>query len=117
MLVGALAAASMATVHFFYGWNPVRGFGYAGLVCVVLGLIYIPLHIAGGPILRILINALFVLGFSLILSVVDVSGTVAFDLVAIGLSVFWMFTRIQLSSWSYEKICDDCGEECWMEES
>jgi hypothetical protein len=117
MLVGALAAASMATLHFFYGWNPGRALGYAGLGCVVLGLVYIPIRIVSGPILRTLINALFVLGFSLILSVVDVSGSAAFDLVVIGLSVFWMFTRIQLSSWSYDKICDECGEECWMEKS
>jgi hypothetical protein len=117
MLVGALAAISVATLHFFYGWNPGEVFGYMGLGCVVLGLVYIPLRIASGPILRSLINALFVLGFSLILSVVDVSGNAAFDLVVIGLSVFWMFTRIQLSSWSYDKICDECGEECWAEES
>jgi len=117
MLVGALAAASVATLHFFYGWNPGGVFGYMGLGCVVLGLVYIPLRIASGAILRSLINALFVLGFSLILSVVDVSGNAAFDLVVIGLSVFWMFTRIQLSSWSYDKFCDECGEECWAEES
>ena len=115
MLVGALAAASIATLHFLLGWNPSRGFGYAGLGFVVLGLVYIPLRVARGPVLRVLINAIFVLGFSLIISVVDVSGSAAFDLVVIGLSVFWMFTRIQLSSWSYEKICDDCGEECWMQ--
>lgn len=116
MFVGALAAVAVATLHFFFGWNPGRAFGYVGLAFVVLGLLYIPLRIAGGPIQRSLINALFVLGFSLILSTVDVSGSATFDMVVIGLSVFWMFTRIQLSSWSYDKICDECGEECWMGE-
>jgi hypothetical protein len=116
LLIGALAAVSVATLHFIYGWNPGRVFGYAGLVCVVLGLLYIPLWIAHGPILRTLINALFVLGFALTLSSVDGSGSSAFDLVVIGLCVFWMFTRIQLSRWSHDNVCDECGEECWKGE-
>ncbi|TRO48488.1 hypothetical protein E2P65_02775 [Candidatus Bathyarchaeota archaeon] len=116
MLAGSLAAIAVATLYFLYGWNPGRAFGYTGLACVVLGLLYIPLRIARGPIQRSLINALFVLGFSLILSTVDASGSAAFDLVVIGISVFWMFTRIQLSSWSYDRICDECGEECWTGE-
>ena len=113
LLVGALLAVSVSTLHFICGWNFGRVYGYAGLACVVLGLLYIPLRIAPRPILRSLINTLFVLGFALTLSSVGGSGSSAFDLVVIGLCVFWMFTRIQLSRWNHDNICDECGEECW----
>ena len=116
LLIGALAAVLVATLHFIYAWVPGRGFGYAGLAFVVLGLLYIPLRIAKRPFPRSLINALFVLGFSLTLSSVSGSGSSTLHLVIIGLCVFWMFTRIQLSHWNHDNVCEECREECWKGE-
>ena len=53
-----------------------------------------------------------VAGFALLLVVVDEIGSLELDLIFIGLCVFWMFTRIQLSSWDHERICSGCGYRC-----
>jgi hypothetical protein len=31
---------------------------------------------------------------------------------AIGFCVFWIYTRIMLSSWDHDRICRRCGHSC-----
>ena len=112
LLIGAIAALTVATLGLIYRITPPPLTGYIGLALVLLGLIYNPLLNITTPILRTLINALFVPGFSLILVAADGHGNLGLDLLVIALSVYWMYTRIQLSGLSHDAICDNCEEPC-----
>jgi hypothetical protein len=112
LLMGAIAALAVATLGLVYRIIPPPITGYLGLAFVLLGLIYNPLLNITTPILRALINALFILGFSLILVAVDGHGNLGLSLLMIALSVYWMYTRIQLSSLNHDEICDGCEEPC-----
>ena len=112
LLIGAIAALAVATLGLVYGITLPPIAGYLGLALVLLGLIYNPLLNITDPILRTLINALFVPGFSLILVAADGHGNPGLSLLVIALSVYWMYTRIQLSSLNHEEICDGCEEPC-----
>jgi len=112
LLIGAIAAIAVATLGLVYGITLPTIAGYLGLALVLLGLIYNPLLNITTPILRTLINALLVPGFSLILVAADGHGNPGFSLLVIALSVYWMYTRIQLSGLSHDEICDDCEEPC-----
>lgn len=112
LFIGAVTALSSATMYFVYNYRLPTISGYIGLGCVILGLLYIPLLKTRIPILRSAYNALFVFGFALVLVMVDGVGNLSFDLVVIGLCVLWMFTRIQLSRWSYDALCGGCDEIC-----
>ena len=112
LLIGAIAALAVATLGLVCGITLPPITGYLGLALVLLGLIYNPLLNITTPILRTLINALLVPGFSLILVAADGHGNPGLSLLVIALSVYWMYTRIQLSSLNHEEICDDCEEPC-----
>ena len=112
LLIGAIVALIVATLGLFYRMNPPPITGYLGLALVLLGLIYNPFLNITTPILRTLINALFVPGFSLILVAADGHGSPGLDLLVTALSVYWMYTRIQLSRLSHDEICDGCVEPC-----
>ena len=112
LLIGAIAALIVATLGLVYRMNPPPITGYLGLALVLLGLIYNPFLNITTPILRTLINALFVPGFSLILVAADSHGSPGLDLLVTALSVYWMYTRIQLSRLSHDEICDGCVEPC-----
>lgn len=111
LLVGAVASIIFAILYFVYNFRLPAVSGYLGLGFVVLGLVFIPL-VKTRPVFRSGINALFVLGFSLVLISVDRMGNLGFDLVVIGLCVYWIFTRIQLSRWSHDTVCGGCDEPC-----
>lgn len=112
LLVGASTAVVVATHHFVLGVHYPAVTAFVGLGCVAVGLLHLRLLRAGGPVLRFALNAALVMGFALVLVGVDSVRGPGFDLVVIGLCVFWMFTRIQLSSWDHERICYSCGYRC-----
>jgi hypothetical protein len=112
LFAGAIAALSTATLYFIFDYRPPALAGYVGLGFVVLGLLYNILLKEGPPFVRTALNFLFVLGFALILVAVDGVGDPGLDLFAIGLCTYWMFTRIQLSRWSHDRICGACDEDC-----
>lgn len=112
LAVGAIASISVATLHFVYGFQLPAISGYFGVGFVALGLLFIPLTGTRSAPLRMAINSLFVLGFGILLSAVDGVGNLIFDIIAIGLCVHWMSTRIQLSRWSHGVVCGGCDEPC-----
>ena len=112
LLLGASTALILSTLHFFSGFTYPWATSFVGLGCVVLGLLHIPLLRTSILILRTAFNLALVAGFALLLVGVDEIGSLELDLIAIGLCVFWMFTRIQLSSWDHERICRGCGYRC-----
>ena len=112
LLIGVIIAWSISFHHFILGFNYPQTTGYLGLLFTFLGLVYIPLLKPENPLLRTLYNSLFVVGFALILVVVDNKGVSANDYLIIGLSLFWMYSRIQFSSWGHNQICNHCDNPC-----
>ena len=108
LLIGAIFAASISFHHFILGFIYPWMMGYLGLLFTSLGLIYIPILKPENPLQRTMYNILFVVGFALILVVVDNSGSLSYDYLIIGLSLFWMYTRIKFSNWGHNQICDSC---------
>jgi hypothetical protein len=112
LFIGATSSLLLSAVYLMF--NPVipLGVGMLGLVFVTCGLLYIPV-LKNLPIgLRTAVNAIFVVGFVLTLMVVVGVGNVEVALITIGFFVFWMYTRIQLSQWRHNVICDGCDEQC-----
>ncbi len=112
LLVGAIAALSTTTLYFIFNYHPPALSGYFGLGFVVIGLLYNILMRQGSPFVRTALNFLFVFGFALVLVAVDGVGDLGLVFFVIGLCAFWMFTRIQLSRWSHDKVCGACEEDC-----
>lgn len=112
LLIGAVSSLALSTSYFFSSTVYPAYTGYFGLAFVVLGLIYIPLLGNLWTGFRMIINTMFVLGFSLVLISVDRLGDPTTDLIVICLCVYWMYTRIQSSRWGHDKICAECEEPC-----
>jgi len=116
LLIGAIMAGVISFHHFILNVNYPQTAGYLGLLFSILGLSYIPLLKLKNPLLRTLYNSLFVIGFALILVVVDNSGSSSYDYLIIGLSVFWMYSRIKFSNWGHNQICNNCDDLCKNDE-
>jgi len=114
LLIGTSMAFVIATLYFLFDFVYPSAVAFIGIVCVALGLLVVPLPRSGASSLWIAFNAALVVGFALILSGVDQVSGLNLELFVIGMCVFWMFTRIQLSSWNHGKICRSCsyGNEC-----
>ena len=112
LLLGTILASVISFHHFIMGFSYHQTAGYLGLIFSFLGLVYIPILKPGIPFMRTLYNILFVVGFALILVVVDNSGILAYDYLIIGISIFWMYSRIQFSSWGHDQICSQCVNPC-----
>jgi len=65
--------------------------------------------------IHVILNSLFVMSFFLItVSVIEITGELIFGFVAIILSILWLDTRAQLSSWQHGRICAECDKNCKM---
>ena len=112
LFIGATSSLLLSAVYLMFNPALPLGVGLLGLAFVTLGLLYIPV-LKNLPIgLRTAVNAIFVVGFPLTLMVVVGVGNVEMALITIGFFVFWMYTRIQLSQWSHNVVCDGCDEPC-----
>jgi len=112
ILIGVCTALVITTLHFIFDIPFVAATAYIGLGCVVVGLLFIPFKKKDIPLQHSAFHLALVVGFSLVLVGVDGLGSFEFDLVAIGLCIFWMYTRIQLSRWDHDRICGVCGFKC-----
>lgn len=112
LLLGSLISLAVASSHFIFGIRFPLFSGYMGVASIIFGLFYVPVFTPREPWLRVLCNLLLVTGFALTLTGVDNVGYLGFDLTVVGLCVFWILTRIQLSRWSHDAVCAVCGEPC-----
>ena len=112
LLIGSIIAIINATLHFQSSATIPQCAGHFGLGFVFLGLVYNPLLKIKIPFLRLIINVLFVYGFSIILVVVDQTNSYVLVLFVIMISVYWMYTRIQMSSWTHDFECNNCEDYC-----
>jgi len=112
LLLGALISLFGAFIYFSSNLYIPSFFISIGLLAVALGLL-LPLLNLKGTILRLSLNAFFIFGVFLILIGIDtLAQSVFIDLLLILFSIFWLFTRISLSQWNHQKICDECGNKC-----
>ncbi len=113
LLIGAVGALVGVVLYFFVGLvPPFVGFwvvfvGYFGLV---LGLLQF--RFAG--YVKLVANALFVLGSLVVLVLADlISASLMVDLYVLGVIVFLLATRILISQWNNRRICLGCGD-CYL---
>jgi hypothetical protein len=111
LLLGGLLALAGASVYFFGDW---RVAGHSSLM-VLLGIVGVSLGLFQFKfrnLVRLSVNTVFVLGALLVLIGIDeLVHSLFFDLFVVSLIVFWLFTRISLSQWDYERICSGCEIE------
>lgn len=81
----------------------------SGCIGISLGLLQFHIFDFQMSFMRLLINAFFVIGTFLALMGIDgIAQNTFVDLFLIGLSFFWIYTRIILSNWNHRKICLSC---------
>ncbi len=112
ILIGVCTALVITTLHFIFDVTFPSATAYIGLICVVAGLLFIPLKKTDTPLLHSGFHLALVAGFSLVIVVVDGLGSFEYDLLVLSLCIFWMYTRIQLSKWDHGRICEVCGFKC-----
>ena len=108
LLVGGVLALAMSLAYFVVEIQLTKNSSslvLAGVLATTLGLFQFKF----GSVARFLANIIFVLGATSVLVGVDaLVGSLVFDLFVVCLIVFWLFTRISLSSWDHEQICSTC---------
>ena len=115
MLFGAVVALIGTLFYFLVGVVPLTAdpviffVGYGGLL---LGLVQF--KFCGW--LKLMVNALFVLGSFIILVTADVLGkSFLIDLYVLGLILFLLLARILFSEWNNKRICSRCEGCDWRE--
>ena len=112
LFLGAVAAVLGGVVYFFSDAE----IGQFGLVFLAIGVGFVALgfiQFKFPGLIRLLVNALFVLGAFLILVAVDTFLENLFiDLYVISLILLWIVTRILLSQWDHSRICHSCTVDC-----
>jgi len=111
LLLGGLLALVGAVVYFFCDWRVSE----QSSLLVLLGIVWVSFGLFQfkfRSLIRLSLNALFVLGALSILIGIDESvHSLTFDLLVVCLIVFWLLTRISLSEWDHEMICSGCDTE------
>ncbi len=111
LLLGGFLALAGASVYFFGGWHVAE---YSSLMILLgtVGVSFGLFQFKFKNLIRLFMNAIFVLGTLFILIGVDeLIRSLVFDLFVVSLIVFWLFTRILLSQWDHEVICSGCETE------
>jgi len=116
LFFGAVTSIIGIVAYFFNDWHIGQGslsLIIVGILGVVFGLLQFPLFKNRRGFIRFFLNAFFVFGTFLILIGIDaLAHSLSVDLFVVVLSVFWLFTRISLSQWDHERICQACEIAC-----
>ncbi|MEM2088432.1 MAG: hypothetical protein QXF52_07150 [Thermoproteota archaeon] len=111
LFLGGFSAILFSTAYFFGGLSFGNSFqlillGALGVMLVFLG------QVAKG-FTRVLLNFFFPIGGMLVLIGVDkLFEDMFLDVFLNALIVFWIFTRIMVSSWGHSKTCSKCKSPC-----
>jgi hypothetical protein len=110
LLMGSLIAIFITIIQETQRIPMYQQTGFVGIVFVIGGLLHPTFFQKSKPIFRIILNSFFVIGFALVY--IALSTVRDLGLLGIGLCVFWMYTRILLSNWSHDRICNTCDMIC-----
>jgi len=115
LFLGALFALVGDGAYFFGNWHIGQNAALAvavGVVGVALGLVQFSMPILQKGAMRLLTGAFFVTGaFLILLGIEESTRSVSLDLFVVVLSVLWLMTKISLSKWDHERICESCPSE------
>lgn len=115
LLIGGLLSLTSAILYFFCNWHIGSGlFLFAlGVLGVALNMLSILLFdVQVRHLVRVSLNSFFVFGtFLILVAVNEQAKNLALNLLVIAFSIFWLLTRISLSQWSHDRICDTCDVE------
>lgn len=115
LLFGALLAVIGCTVYFFFDVSFGHPFFMVllGDFGVLIGIIYHLVPKLQCSLIRFVASSFFVLGAFLILVGVDsAANSIYLDLFVLASSVFWIITKIALSSREHQQTCAQCLSEC-----
>jgi hypothetical protein len=116
LFLGAIVAIVGAMAYFFAGLD----IGQLALPSIAIGAGLVVLGFAQfrfSSLIRLLLNALFVVGAFFVLVGVDAFMRSLFiDFYLISLIILWILTRILLSEWDHSHICRFCNLECKLDE-
>ena len=102
LLAGSFIAIIIAVTQAIQNIPVPPPFGYLGLAFVAVGLVYSVVIPGSPPVLRTVLNFFLVTGYALVY--IALTGVRGLGLLGISLSIFWMYTRIRLSSWSHDRL-------------
>ena len=89
-----------------------QGFIVMGIALIALNFIEIAVPQRNAH-MHVVFNGLLVAGFFLVvIGTYELTGRIAYGILAIILSFLWLDTRIHLSNWRHSVICRDCSEMC-----
>ncbi|MDY6965587.1 MAG: hypothetical protein SVM80_06400 [Halobacteriota archaeon] len=64
-------------------------------------------------LLHTISNIFLVIGFSfIVVGIFQQTGSTSYGIITVIISLLFLDTRIQISSWQHDKICRDCSEDC-----
>lgn len=115
LLTGALVAIA-GSLSYSLGIYTVSGGAsvmfWTGFVLVTIGLIQYTKPLMTNGWVHFLSNTMFVAGaFLLLLGVVEMSMSIFFEIYFLIITLYWILTRIVLSSLEHQKICLQCGSD------
>jgi formate/nitrite transporter FocA (FNT family) len=120
MTVGAAASSILVIAYFGGEWSlsvVVLGPLVLGILLVAFGLTQSLLLDVKWQVVRFFLNALFVVGVSLILIGEDVLGrSLLVDSDVLVLALLWLYIRIRSSQLSHQTICARCNLICPLDE-
>jgi hypothetical protein len=112
LLIGGLLSLAGTILYFFCNWY-IAGvsflfvFGVSGVALNMISILLFDFWVK--YLVRVSLNFFFVFGTFLILVVVNEQvQNFGLNLLVVAFSVFWLLTRILLSQWRHERICDVC---------
>jgi len=116
LAIGSVTGMLLAVLYVAVPMETTQGILVAlmflGMVLIAFSYLDIAFSF-GNARTHLAVNFLLVIGFySVVISVHQLSGSIAFSLVSIIISFLWLDTRIQLSSWRHAETCKKCGEMC-----
>jgi hypothetical protein len=116
LAIGAGISIFLVSCYLVFPYKIPKIFDILGFS---LGMIFITVNFAQvifphkNPQLHLVSNTLLVTGFLLIvISLLQSSGKVIFGIFGIMVSMLWLDTRIMLSKWNHELICNYCTAKC-----
>jgi len=117
LLLGGILALGGATVYFFGDWK-VADYSFWIVLLGVAGISFGLFQFKFSGFMRLSVNTVFVFGALLIMIGIDgLVHSLVFDLFAVSLVIFWLYTRISLSQWDHEVTCSSCEvENCKVRE-
>lgn len=112
LLIGGVSAMFFSTAYF----SGFFSLGEAVFQLILIGALGIMLVFLGQMtkgFIRLLLNMFFPIGGMLVLIGVDeLFKSMFIDVFLNALIVFWILTRITVSSWSHSKTCSECKSPC-----